>query len=92
MLQTEKNTAFIKQLAAELGFDHCGIAAATQLDEDAYRLEKWLNKGMHGTMKYMENYFDKRIDLYNLYPLLVHTNLFDGGYSNSVMTILRRFA
>ncbi|MET6997982.1 tRNA epoxyqueuosine(34) reductase QueG [Chitinophaga defluvii] len=62
MLQTEKNTAFIKQLAAELGFDHCGIAAATQLDEDAYRLENWLNKGMHGTMKYMENYFDKRID------------------------------
>ncbi|WP_037576713.1 fructosamine kinase family protein [Sporocytophaga myxococcoides] len=40
----------------------------------------------------LEENFDKRIDLYNLYPLLVHANLFGGGYSNSVMTILRRFA
>ncbi len=40
----------------------------------------------------LEKNFDKRIDLYNLYPLLVHANLFGGGYANSVMTILRRFA
>ncbi|GAL83011.1 fructosamine/ketosamine-3-kinase [Sporocytophaga myxococcoides] len=40
----------------------------------------------------LEKNFDKRIDLYNLYPLLVHANLFGGSYSNSVMTILRRFA
>lgn len=55
-------TMFIKQLAATLGFDYCGIARATQLDEDARRLESWLNKGMHGGMQYMENHFDKRID------------------------------
>ncbi|WP_295122782.1 tRNA epoxyqueuosine(34) reductase QueG [uncultured Chitinophaga sp.] len=62
MLPAEKYTLFIKQRARELGFDHCGIAKAEQLDEDAYRLEQWLNKGMHGNMQYMENYFDKRID------------------------------
>jgi len=62
MTPTEKNTAFIKQAAAALGFDHCGIARAVQLDEDARRLEQWLHKGMHGSMRYMENYFDKRID------------------------------
>ena len=56
------HTLFIKQLAKELGFDHCGIAKAVQLDEDARRLEDWLNKGMHGNMQYMENHFDKRID------------------------------
>ena len=55
-------TMFIKQLAATLGFDYCGIAKATQLDDDARRLESWLNKGMHGGMQYMENHFDKRID------------------------------
>ena len=58
----------IKQLAAELGFTFCGIAKATKLDEDARRLESWLNKGMHGTMKYMERYFDKRIDPSKLVP------------------------
>lgn len=57
-----KYTAFIKAQAAELGFDHCGIARAVQLDDDARRLEKWLHKGMHGAMHYMENNFDKRID------------------------------
>jgi len=62
MSPTEKNTIFIKQEAAALGFDHCGIARAAQLDDDARRLEQWLHKGMHGTMRYMENYFDKRID------------------------------
>ncbi|WPV64942.1 tRNA epoxyqueuosine(34) reductase QueG [Chitinophaga sp. LS1] len=62
MQLAETYTAFIKAQAADLGFDHCGIARAVQLDDDARRLETWLNKGMHGNMKYMENHFDKRID------------------------------
>ncbi|WP_343673738.1 tRNA epoxyqueuosine(34) reductase QueG [Chitinophaga sp.] len=62
MQSVDTHTAFIKAQAADLGFDHCGIARAVQLDDDARRLETWLNKGMHGNMKYMENHFDKRID------------------------------
>ncbi|WP_119080150.1 tRNA epoxyqueuosine(34) reductase QueG [Chitinophaga alhagiae] len=58
----EKNTRLVKEKARDLGFDHCGIARAEELTEDAYRLEQWLNKGMHGSMGYMANYFDKRID------------------------------
>ena len=45
-----------------LGFDNCGIAKAVRLEDDARRLEQWLSKGMHGTMQYMENHFDMRID------------------------------
>jgi epoxyqueuosine reductase len=62
MQTPEKNTLLIKQKARSLGFDHCGIAKAEQLTDDAYRLEQWLRQGMHGNMQYMENYFDKRID------------------------------
>lgn len=51
-----------------LGFDFCGIAMAKKLDDDARRLEQWLNKGMHGTMKYMENYFDLRVNPKKLVP------------------------
>ncbi len=40
----------------------CGIAKAEFLEEEAPRLEAWLNKGMHGEMQYMENHFDKRLD------------------------------
>ena len=58
----EKHTAFIKKTATTLGFEHCGIAKAQKLDEDAARLEKWLAKGMHGNMHYMEKHFDMRVD------------------------------
>ena len=40
----------------------CGISKAEFLEEDAPRLEAWLQKGMHGEMQYMENHFDKRLD------------------------------
>jgi len=65
---TEKNKQLIKQEASRLGFDACGIAMATHLDDDARRLESWLNKGLQGTMSYMERYFDLRIDPRNLVP------------------------
>lgn len=35
--------------------------------------------------------FSERMDIYNLYPLLVHANLFGGGYLQQVNAILRRF-
>ncbi|TAL46564.1 MAG: tRNA epoxyqueuosine(34) reductase QueG [Chitinophagaceae bacterium] len=58
----------IKSMARQLGFDNCGIAKAEILNDDARRLEQWLNKGMHGSMQYMEKYFDLRIDPCKLVP------------------------
>jgi len=40
----------------------------------------------------LESGFSKRKDIYNLYPLLVHTNLFGGHYGSRVESIVRRFA
>jgi len=62
------NTEFIKAAALQLGFDFCGIAAAKELTEDALRLEKWLAKGFHGDMDYMQKNFDLRIDPRKLVP------------------------
>ena len=55
-------TELIKQQAKHLGFLSCGISKAEFLEEEAPRLEKWLNQNMHGEMRYMENHFDKRLD------------------------------
>lgn len=52
----------IKEKAQELGFFYCGVSAADFLEEEAPRLEKWLNEGRHGEMHYMANHFDKRLD------------------------------
>src|SRR5438045_4865796 len=82
MSNHNRNTSLIKEEAHRLGFDFCGISKAGFLEEEAPRLEQWLLQNRHGKMKYMENYFDKRLDprklvdnaksvvslLYNYYP------------------------
>ncbi len=80
MRNIDEHTEIIKKAAAELGFDFCGIAKAQKLDEDARRLENWLNNGMHASMKYMENYFDLRIDPEKLVP-----------GAKSVITLLKNY-
>ncbi len=40
----------------------CGISKAEFLEQEAPRLENWLNKNRNGEMSYMENHFDKRLD------------------------------
>jgi epoxyqueuosine reductase len=81
-ININNHSVFIKKEAKRLGFDFCGISKAEFLDEEATRLEKLLKENKHGEMKYMENYFDKRLDprllvddaksvislLYNYYP------------------------
>jgi epoxyqueuosine reductase len=68
MLQKSEHTSFVKTTAISLGFNYCGISKAEKLDGDARRLESWLNKGFHGKMSYMENYFDLRVDPTKLVP------------------------
>ncbi|GAB4251535.1 MAG: fructosamine kinase family protein [Vicingaceae bacterium] len=39
----------------------------------------------------LEKGWEERADICNLYPLLVHVNLFGGAYVNSVETVLKKF-
>lgn len=55
-------TNFIKTEAKRLGFLSCGISKSGFLEEEAPRLEDWLNQNRHGQMSYMENHFDKRLN------------------------------
>jgi epoxyqueuosine reductase len=61
-LNKQAYSNLIKAEAKNLGFMFCGIAKADFLEEEAPRLEDWLNKNRHGEMQYMENHFDKRLD------------------------------
>nr|WP_315186543.1 tRNA epoxyqueuosine(34) reductase QueG [uncultured Flavobacterium sp.] len=62
MNNKSKYTQFIKSEAQRLGFLSCGISKAGFLEQDAPRLEKWLNEKKNGQMLYMENNFDKRLN------------------------------
>lgn len=68
MINKRRNTDLIKAEAKRLGFLSCGISRAGFLEEEAPRLESWLNNNMHGEMRYMENHFDKRLDPTKLMP------------------------
>ncbi len=68
MDQSNRNSLLIKSEAKRLGFDFVGISKADFLEEEAPRLENWLNKNMHGQMSYMQNHFDKRLDPRILVP------------------------
>lgn len=57
-----KYSQLIKAEAKRLGFMACGISKAVFLEEEASRLENWLQNNHHGEMGYMENHFDKRLD------------------------------
>lgn len=74
------NNHLIKSVAKQLGFDYCGIAKAVKLDEDARRLENWLNQGRHGEMGYMARNFDLRVDPTLLVP-----------GAKSVITLLKNY-
>ena len=80
MTPVEKHTDFIKTKAYELGFDYCGIARAQRLDDDARRLEQFLSKGFQGSLHYLENHFDMRVDPTKLVP-----------GAKSVVTLLKNY-
>jgi len=92
-----EHTNIIKATAVSLGFDYCGIAKAQMMEDDAKRLEKWLNKGMHGTMKYMEEHFDMRVNPQKLVPgaksvITVLMNYFPAGAQDEHSPKISKYA
>ena len=61
-LPSSNYSKIIKSESKRLGFLSCGISKAGFLEEEAPRLENWLNNRMNGQMSYMENHFDKRLN------------------------------
>ena len=72
----------IKSKALELGFDFVGFSKSEKLYSEEGKLRQWLDAGYQGSMTYLENHFDKRLDpsllmpetrsvislMYNYYP------------------------
>lgn len=50
----------IKAFARKLGFDDVGIAAASPIPEAEKALREWIGAGLHGQMKYLED-FESRL-------------------------------
>ncbi len=83
---TDNGTACILDPAVAYNHREVDIAMSTlfgvfgQEFYDAYDQEFPMEKG-----------WEQRLDIYNLYPLLIHVNLFGMGYLSSVERIIRNF-
>ena len=56
------DSAWIVAEAEKIGFDACGIACATALDEESSHVEQWLAEEHEGEMAYLTRNKEKRYD------------------------------
>lgn len=61
-------SALIKQKALQIGFSACGIAQAKPAESQAPYFDRWIAKGGHAGMQYMENHRDIRLNPDGLVP------------------------
>lgn len=73
--------------AAYVGHPEADIA----MTELFGRMPHGFYEGYHEKMPAQAGYDDRR-DIYNLYHVMNHYNLFGGGYLNSALSIIRRYA
>jgi len=67
-LSTVELRQFIRTSAENLGFSKFGIAPATAKQQSTNRLDSWLQKGYHSTMRWMEKRADERGNIGKYYP------------------------
>jgi epoxyqueuosine reductase len=65
---TKKLTQKIKQKALEIGFDKVGVARAEALKKEGDHLKEWLERDLHGEMRWLEREPEKRSDPRVLFP------------------------
>lgn len=56
------NIQYIKRVAKEVGFDLCGIAQASELENDKTFLEEWIEQGFASSLDYLKRNIECRAD------------------------------
>ncbi|HEX6184814.1 MAG TPA: tRNA epoxyqueuosine(34) reductase QueG [Pyrinomonadaceae bacterium] len=67
-LSPSELTAEVKRRARELGFEKVGVVRAEALADESARLEEWLARGLHASMRWMERGVERRTDPRELLP------------------------
>ncbi|MBK9733676.1 MAG: tRNA epoxyqueuosine(34) reductase QueG [Saprospiraceae bacterium] len=67
-MNVNQRSSLIREKALQLGFFMCGFSKAGFMEDEARKLDSWLNLNYHGEMSYMANHFEKRVDPTLLVP------------------------
>lgn len=76
----------IRQLAQELGFDQVGFTCPDALTQGEQAIQAWVAEGRHGSMKYLENFSERKQKFYEDFPdaksvIVLGVNYYTGGKS-----------
>lgn len=90
----------IKETAAGIGFDLCGVAPCRHLAESERRFRNWLDAGCQAGLHYLERNLDKRFDLRRLVDgaqsvavcAVNYKNRFSPGYPEECRTKIASYA
>ena len=74
----------IKMKADDLGFQKVGITKVEFSSENKLNLDKWISKGFHASMQWIENRKEERANIFNYFPdavslISVGMNYFSGN-------------
>ncbi len=74
----------IKMKADDLGFQKVGITKVEFSSENKLNLDKWISKGFHASMQWIENRKEERTNIFNYFPdavslISVGMNYFSGN-------------
>lgn len=68
IVSVQRLSARIEEISRELGFAGCGIVPADRLDAEGVRLDRWLARGFHGEMRWMDRPEQDRADPRTVMP------------------------
>ncbi len=91
---------YIKDLAAQAGFDMCGIARSRHLADNETAFRRWLAHGYDSSLGYLRNNLDKRFDTGRLVEgaqsvavcAVGYKSAASGGYSRDCVTKVASYA
>ena len=66
-MNIKEKTRQVKEIGLRIGFNKIGIARAGRAPNASF-LEDWLSSGQHGTMRWMEQHKEVRMDLNRFFP------------------------
>lgn len=74
----------IVAVAAEVGFDLCGVARCTRFERNELAYERWLEAGYDSSLEYMRRNIDKRFDVTALVEGAQTVVVCAVGYKNGI--------
>lgn len=78
------SSAEVLELAKRCGFDEAGITLPASLEEGETAIQKWTNRGRHGSMQYLQDFSQRKARFFENFPEAKSVIVLGVNYYSSV--------